>query len=165
AKQQFTKDIQNDNNIIYNRKQLIGDKDYCSIIEYQMHTKYNIQEHNYKIDNLVKIQIAKINYRPGNCCTLFCKILLVLPNNIYYLVCQLGIFKRVFFASEVLPLRPKEFSELDNSLIYISVSIVEAARLQFNTLANNKNCNCKGNCFKANAFVKKQTIYVKVDTI
>ncbi|CAG8839987.1 36409_t:CDS:2, partial [Gigaspora margarita] len=39
-------------------------EDYRSKMEHQMHTKYKIQERNYKIGNLVKIQIAKIDRGP-----------------------------------------------------------------------------------------------------
>ncbi|CAG8698541.1 3594_t:CDS:2, partial [Scutellospora calospora] len=88
-------------------------EDYHSKMEHQMYTKYNIQECNYQVGDLVKIQIAKINCRP------------------------------TFLASEVLPLEPREFSELNNSPTYKNISIVEAARLQSNAFASNKGCNCR----------------------
>ncbi|CAG8760799.1 12002_t:CDS:1, partial [Cetraspora pellucida] len=124
----------------------------------QMHTKYNIQEHNYQVGNLVKIQIAKIDYEPGNYCTLSCKVFLVLPNNMYCLVCRFGVLERAFLADEVLLLGPREFSELDNSLTYKNISIVEAARLQSNAFASNKDCNCRGDCLMAKCFCKKANI-------
>ncbi|CAG8818568.1 17267_t:CDS:2, partial [Racocetra persica] len=67
-------------------------EDYCSKIERQIHTKYNIQEHNYKVDDIVKIQIAKID--------------------------RGSVLERVFPAKEVLPLGLKEFSELNNPNLY-----------------------------------------------
>ncbi|CAG8609580.1 10288_t:CDS:1, partial [Dentiscutata heterogama] len=63
-----------------------------------------------------------------------------------------------FSASEVLPLGPREFSELDNHPTYKNVSIVKTARLQSNTFASNKSCNCRGNCLMAKCFCKKANV-------
>ncbi|CAG8621506.1 16267_t:CDS:2, partial [Cetraspora pellucida] len=128
-------------------------EDYCSKIECQMYTKYNIQEHNYQVGDLVKIQIAKIDCEPGNYCALSCKVFLVLSNNMYHLVYRFGVFERAFLADKVLPLGPKEFSKLNNLLIYKNGSIVEAARLQSNAFASNKGCNYRGDCLMAKCFL------------
>ncbi|RIB03108.1 hypothetical protein C2G38_2123792 [Gigaspora rosea] len=76
----------------------------------------------------------------------------------YRLTCHFGVLKNVFPASEVLPLGLKEFSELDDPLTNTVVSIVEAARLQSNTLASNKGCNCRGDCLIARYFCKKANV-------
>ncbi|KAF0399385.1 retrotransposon nucleocapsid protein [Gigaspora margarita] len=120
--QQLTRDIQQHDNSIAD--QLIEEKvrqvanrnleDYRSKMEHQMHTKYNIQERNSKIGDLVKIQIAKIDHGPGEHCALPCKVFLVLPNNKHRLICQFCILEKAFSGVEILPLGPKEFSELDN---------------------------------------------------
>ncbi|CAG8500932.1 867_t:CDS:2, partial [Racocetra fulgida] len=44
---------------------------------------------------------------------------------------------------EVLPLGPREFSELDDPPTNTTVSVIEAARLQSNAIAGNKICNCR----------------------
>ncbi|CAG8697026.1 8056_t:CDS:2 [Racocetra fulgida] len=41
-------------------------EDYRSKIEHQMRTKYNIHERSYKVGDLVKVQIAKIDRGPGD---------------------------------------------------------------------------------------------------
>ncbi|KAF0363969.1 retrotransposon nucleocapsid protein [Gigaspora margarita] len=114
-------------------------KNYHSKMENQMHTKYKIHKYPFKVSDLVKIQIAKIDHGPSDCCALLCKIFLLLPNNMYHLTCHFGVLKNVFLASKVLPLRLKEFSELD-------------------TLASNKECNCRGDCLIARCFCKKANI-------
>ncbi|CAG8728784.1 19830_t:CDS:1, partial [Gigaspora rosea] len=83
---------------------------------------------------------------------------LVLPNNMYRLVCRFGILERTFPAGEVLPLGPREFSELDNPPTNKTVTIIEAARLQSNAFASNKGCNCRDNCLTAKCFCKKANI-------
>ncbi|CAG8643414.1 10597_t:CDS:2, partial [Scutellospora calospora] len=83
-------------------------ENYPSKMKHQIHTKYNTHKHVYEICDLVKIQIAKIDYRPSD------------------------------HSSVVLLLKLKEFPELNNPLINITVSIIEATRLQSNALASNK---------------------------
>ncbi|CAG8807587.1 5783_t:CDS:1, partial [Gigaspora rosea] len=107
-------------------------------MENQMHTRYKINEYIYKVGNLVKIQIAKIDRGPGDRCALFCKIFTVLPNNRYHVICRFGVLKNAFPASEVVSLGPKEFPELDDPPINKTISIVKAARLQSNSFASDK---------------------------
>ncbi|CAG8589782.1 23001_t:CDS:2 [Cetraspora pellucida] len=81
-------------------------------MEHQMRTKYNIHERSYKVGDLVKVQIAKIDCGPGDHCAL-----------------PFG---------EVLPLGPREFLELDDPSTNMTVSVIEAARLQSNAIVSNK---------------------------
>ncbi|CAG8831974.1 9926_t:CDS:2, partial [Gigaspora margarita] len=104
-------DMSNDPTYQYNIYYQVANKNFedChSKMENQMHTRYKIHERVYKVGDLVKIQIAKIDRGP---------------------------------ASEVVPLGPKEFPELDDLLINKTISIVEAARLQSNSFASDKECN------------------------
>ncbi|CAG8780316.1 19108_t:CDS:2 [Cetraspora pellucida] len=78
-------------------------------MENQMHAKYNIYKHIYKVGDLVKIQIVKIDCRPDNHYALLCK--------------------NAFSAGEVLLLKSKEFPELNNSPTDTTISIIEAAKL------------------------------------
>ncbi|CAG8810419.1 7034_t:CDS:2, partial [Gigaspora margarita] len=125
------------------------------------HTIYIADNQNQIKDKVlnycVKIQIAKIYRGPGDHCTLPCKIFTVLPNNRYHVICQFGVLKNAFPAGKVVPLGPKEFPELDNLLINKTISIVEAARLQSNSFASDKGCNC--------VLVEKQMLYVEADAI
>ncbi|CAG8836391.1 14595_t:CDS:2, partial [Cetraspora pellucida] len=89
-------------------------EDYRSKMEHQMRTKYNIHEHSYKVGDLVKVQIAKNDRGPGDHCALLCKVFSVLSNDVYCLVCRFGVLESTFPASKVLPLGPREFSELDD---------------------------------------------------
>ncbi|CAG8728637.1 10635_t:CDS:1, partial [Dentiscutata heterogama] len=90
-------------------------------MKYQMYTKYKIHEHTYKVGNLVKVQIDKINCVPKDRFALLCKVHKVFFRNMYRLISQFGIFDKVFLASVVLPLGPKEFSELDNPPINMTI--------------------------------------------
>ncbi|CAG8838810.1 23847_t:CDS:2, partial [Racocetra persica] len=60
-------------------------EDYRSKMENQMHTRYKIHEHVYRVSDLVKIQIAKIDREPGDHYALSSKIFSVFPNNRYRL--------------------------------------------------------------------------------
>ncbi|CAG8826998.1 1504_t:CDS:1, partial [Racocetra persica] len=113
-------------------------KDYHSKMEHQMRTKYNIHERSYKVGDLVKVQIAKIDREPSDRCALPCKVFFVLSNDVYHLVCQFGVLESTFPASKVLPLGPREFLELNDPPTNTTVSIIEAARLQSNAIASNK---------------------------
>ncbi|CAG8589935.1 2296_t:CDS:2, partial [Scutellospora calospora] len=133
-------------------------EDYHSKMKCQMHTKYNIHKRVYEVGDLVKIQVAKIDYSPGDRCTLPCKVFAVLLRNMYHLVCRFGILDQAFSAGVVLPLGPKEYPELNNPPTNVTVSMIEAARLQSNTLASNKVCNCRGDCLTARCICKKANI-------
>ncbi|CAG8447865.1 15071_t:CDS:2 [Cetraspora pellucida] len=130
-------------------------ENYRSKMKHQMYTKYKIHKHTYEFGDLVKIQIDKIDHDSGDRSALPCKIYEVLPRNMYRLICQFGILNKVFSASVILPLGPKEFPELDNPPINLTVSIIEAARLQSNALADNIVCNCKENCLIAKCACRK----------
>ncbi|CAG8735256.1 19155_t:CDS:2, partial [Racocetra fulgida] len=104
---QALQDILNNPRYQHNIYRQIANKhlvDYRLKMENQMHAKYNIHERIYKVGDLVKIQIAKIDRGPGD-------------------------------PGEVLPLGPKEFPELNNPSTDTTISIIEAARLQSNSLA------------------------------
>ncbi|CAG8739066.1 4822_t:CDS:2 [Cetraspora pellucida] len=133
-------------------------EDYHFKMEHQMCTKYNIHERSYKVGDLVKVQIAKIDRGPGDRCALPCKVFSVLPNDVYRLVCRFGVLESTFLASEVLLLGPREFSELDDSPTNTTVSIIEAARLQSNAIAGNKTCNCRGDCLTTRCSCRKVNI-------
>ncbi|CAG8505494.1 5361_t:CDS:2, partial [Dentiscutata heterogama] len=133
-------------------------EDYCSKMKHQMHTKYNIHEYVYEVGDLVKIQVAKIDCGPGDHCALPCKVFAVLLRNMYRLVYRFGILDQAFLACVVLLLGPKEYPELDNPPTNTTVSIIKAAKLQSNTLASNKVCNCRGDCFTARYICKKANI-------
>ncbi|CAG8597880.1 10396_t:CDS:2, partial [Dentiscutata heterogama] len=133
-------------------------EDYRSKMEHQMRTKYNIHECSYKVGDLVKVQITKIDRRPGDRCALLCKVFSVLPNDVYHLVCQFGVLESTFSAGEVLSLGPREFSELDDSPTNMTVSVIEAARLQSNAIAGNKTCNCRGDCLTTRCSCRKANV-------
>ncbi|CAG8767104.1 24230_t:CDS:2, partial [Racocetra persica] len=133
-------------------------EDYRSKIKCKMHTKYNIHERVYEVGDLVKIQVAKIDHGPGDHCALPCKVFAVLPRNMYRLVCRFGILDQAFSAGMVLSLGPKEYLELNNPPTNMTISMIEAARLQYNTLASNKVCNCRGDCLTARCICKKANI-------
>ncbi|CAG8624201.1 41192_t:CDS:2, partial [Gigaspora margarita] len=61
-------------------------------------------------------------------------------------------------AGVVLLLGPKEYPELDNPQTNMTVSMIEAARLQSNTLASNKVYNCRDDCLTARCICKKANI-------
>ncbi|CAG8759542.1 16902_t:CDS:2 [Cetraspora pellucida] len=135
---QALQDISNNPKYQHNIYYQIANKNlmnYCSKMKNQMHARYNIYEHIYKVGDLVKIQIAKIDREPGDHCALPCK--------------------NVFPAGEVLPLGLKEFPELDNPLTDTTISIIEAARLQSISLASNKGCNCRGDCLTTRCLCRK----------
>ncbi|CAG8603276.1 9673_t:CDS:2, partial [Cetraspora pellucida] len=155
---QTLQDISNNPKYQHNIYRQIANKnlvDYRSKMKNQMHARYNIHECIYKVGDLVKIQIAKIDRGPGDRCALLCKVFSVLPNNMYNLICRFGILKNAFLASEVLPLGPKEFPELDNPPTDTTISIIEAARLQSISLASNKGCNCRDDCLTARCLCRK----------
>ncbi|CAG8575690.1 497_t:CDS:2 [Cetraspora pellucida] len=133
-------------------------EDYRSKMEHQMRTKYNIHERSYKVGDLVKVQIAKIDHGPGDRCALPCKVFSVLPNDVYCLVCRFGVLESTFPAGEVLPLGPREFSELDDPPTNTTVSVIEAARLQSNAIAGNKTCNCRGDCLTTRCSCRKANV-------
>ncbi|CAG8672593.1 14314_t:CDS:1, partial [Racocetra fulgida] len=107
-------------------------------MKHQICTKYNIHKHSYKVGALVKVQIIKIDCESGDYYALPCKVFSVLPNNIYYLVCQFGVLESTFLAGKVLPLKPKKNLENNDPSTNITVSVIEAAKLQSNTIADNK---------------------------
>ncbi|KAF0361281.1 retrotransposon nucleocapsid protein [Gigaspora margarita] len=115
-------------------------------------------ERVYEVGDLVKIQVAKIDRGPGDRCALPCKVFAVLPRKMYRLVCRFGVLDQTFSAGVVLPLGPKEYPELDNPQTNTTVSMIEAARLQSNTLASNKVYNCRGDCLTARCICKKANI-------
>ncbi|CAG8518247.1 16666_t:CDS:2 [Gigaspora margarita] len=86
---------------------------------YQHNSYHQVANKNLEdyFGDLVKIQIAKIDHGPSDYCVLSCKIFTVLPNNRYHIIYRFGVLKNAFPAGGVVPLGPKEFSELDNLLI------------------------------------------------
>ncbi|CAG8651382.1 515_t:CDS:2, partial [Scutellospora calospora] len=117
-------------------------EDYRSKIEYQIHTKYNIQKRNYKVSDLVKIQIAKINCGSGDYCAL-----------------------PLFPAGEVLLLGSKEFPELDYPRSIQLLVLLKLQDYNLMPLLAIEFAIVETTVLQQNAFVKKQTFCVEIDVI
>ncbi len=99
---------------------------------------------NYKIGDLVRIAVPKINRFSIDWLMLSCKILEKVKNR-YQLESKFGIIDIFYSSEELKPLRVEQFPELD--IIPINkITIREASRLQNVELTKNTICNCKGTC-------------------
>jgi len=158
---QVLEDVTNDpiyQHKIYRRLANDNLERYHIRMEHSMDAKYRINKRNYKVGDLVKVHIAKIDCGPGDRSALPCKVAKVLDNNIYQLVCQFGILQNAFMAGEVLPLGPQEFLELEDPPMDTTITLVEAARLQSGALSGDITCTCKAKCLSMKCKCKKANI-------
>jgi hypothetical protein len=124
-------------------------------MEHKMDIRHKGHKQVYNTGDLVKVHVAKIDRGPGDCNVLPCKIVKALPNNMYNLACQFGVLENVFAATEILPLGPLDFPELESPPMDTVVTLVEAARLQSGALSGNITCSCKGKCLSGKCHCKK----------
>jgi hypothetical protein len=124
-------------------------------MEHRMAKKHKIRKHVYKIGDLVKVQIARIDRGPGDRNALPCKVITVLEDNMYRLACRFGVLRNAFAAGEILPLGPQEFADLEDPPMDQEVTLVEAARLQS---AAHITCSCKGSCLTTRCKCRKENI-------
>ncbi|CAG8439535.1 12170_t:CDS:2 [Cetraspora pellucida] len=96
-------------------------------------------------DTYVRIQVPPIDRSNTDYKALSCKIVEVLPNDLYHLGCAAGIINKYYSASEMELMGSQEFIELTN-IPNISVGVHETALAQSASTIVGIRCNCHTKC-------------------
>ncbi|CAG8823861.1 1792_t:CDS:2, partial [Gigaspora margarita] len=109
---------------------------------------------NFKLGDVVKVNIPKIDQFSIDCPTLPCKILEKI-NDRYQLGCKFGVINICYSSGELEALGTATYTKL-SKIPSNQISIRETGRLQSIGMVLGSICNCKGTCDSKNINVKKQ---------
>jgi hypothetical protein len=118
----------------------------------------NKRPQKYQQGDLVTISVPRIDRSSTDRSTLPCKVLDISEHGLHTLGCKSGIIDTLYSASEILPLGPVTFPELDN-IPNITVSVRQAARSQASSTTTGARCACKGQCTDGRCKCKKVGVF------
>ncbi|CAG8444165.1 12511_t:CDS:2 [Cetraspora pellucida] len=133
---------------------------YQKTLKNEMMAKIKPSYKNYKIGDIAKIKISKIDH-PSSLSPKFIIVkIMKIKNNSYQVECSFGILKNYYKSNDLEKVNGKEFS----NLLHIPTTkiLLRSAAKQLNTKLKNlqeqKECSCKSMCINKKCTCKKKNL-------